>query len=751
MARQTPAQRPGPTQGLHDRPGTAPASRDRRGTAPGSVDRPGRRPARRFRRLLVLGIGAVAALLFVLAGVALAYFVSTDSSHPAQAAGATLAVPTAGAQHGAATPTTVPIQWTTPAGYTPTGYTVLRCTGSSCTTFAAITNGGCSGTVSGTTCTDTDSALAAGTTYTYEVKAQLDNWVSTPGASFNAATSTLTSLTFTTQPTSGQPIQATGSGGFGVTVAIEDAHGNVATNDSTDTVTLAIASGHNPGSGALTCSTSGLTVRAASGVATFTGCDISKVGTGYELTASSSTNTSLAAPANPNSFNITAGNVSQFAVGGIGATETAGTQVTNVTLTAEDQNGNVVTGFANSKSITWSGPTNSPNGTAPTLPTGTVSFTSGLSTTPLNVTFTDAGSQTLTATDQSLTGSATTTVSPGLAAKFAVGGVGVTATAGTPVTGVTLTAADGDGNTVTSYSGSKSITWSGPTTSPNGTPPTLPTGTVNFSSGASTTALSVTFTHAGSQTLTATQGTATGSATTTVNPGTASKFGVSGLGTAATAGTAVTNLTLTATDADGNTVPSYTGSQTITWSGPMKSPNQTAPTLPTGTVSFTSGVSTTSLSVTFTDAASQTLTATQGSITGSATITVSGAAPASLVLATCSVSSGITPAGCASSYTGFGFGSGGTVTAYVQALDQYGNAATISGTISLSVSSNNSGKYSISAGTTLTISGTATPANQSTGSFTVSKVGTGNASATITVHVTSGATGVSNLTFSVAT
>ena len=61
-------------------------------------------------------------------------------------------------------------------------------------------------------------------------------------------------------------------------------------------------------------------------------------------------------------------------------------------------------------------------------------------------------------------------------------------------------------------------------------------GSVSFTSGVSTTTLSVTFTHAGSQTLTATQGGVTGFATTTVNPGTASKFGLSGVGTTATAG-----------------------------------------------------------------------------------------------------------------------------------------------------------------------------------------------------------------------
>jgi hypothetical protein len=346
--------------------------------------------------------------MMFLAGPALAYWATTDSSNPAEAVAATLSTPTAGTQNGTATPSSVPIEWTAPTGYTPTGYTVLRCTGSSCTNFTAIGNGTCSGTISGTSCTDTDSGLAAGTTYSYQVEADLDNWVSAPGSSFTAATTTFTSLAFTGQPSSGQNIQAAGTGSFTVSVAIEDAHGNVASHDNTDTVTLAIATGHNPGSGTLSC-TGGLTATVSSGVASFTGCTITKAGTGYELTASSATNTSLAAPTNANSFNITGGSASKFAVGGVGATATAGTAVTGVTLTAEDADGNTAS-YSGSKSITWSGPTGSPNGTAPTLPGGTVSFTSGVSTTSLSVTFTDAASQTLTATQGSITGSASTTV-----------------------------------------------------------------------------------------------------------------------------------------------------------------------------------------------------------------------------------------------------------------------------------------------------------------------------------------------------
>jgi hypothetical protein len=174
-------------------------------------------------------------------------------------------------------------------------------------------------------------------------------------------------------------------------------------------VTLAIPSSHNPGGGTLIC-TGGLTATVSSGVASFTGCAITKAGTGYQLTASSATSPSLAAPASANSFNIVAGTFTQYTVGAA-ATATAGTPV-SVTLTAQDANGNTVTTYtASNQAITWSGPLNSPNGTHPILPSGTVSFASGVSTTALSVTFTNAGSQTLTATDgSSRTGSVTTAV-----------------------------------------------------------------------------------------------------------------------------------------------------------------------------------------------------------------------------------------------------------------------------------------------------------------------------------------------------
>jgi hypothetical protein len=610
------------------------ARTDPAGTTPAPLDRPGRRTASRFSRVLVVSIGAAAGLLFVLAGVALAYWATTDSSNPAQAAAATLAAPTAGKQKGTATPASVQIKWTAPTGYTPTGYTVLRCTGSSCTNFTAVTNGTCSGTISATSCTDTDTGLAAGTTYSYQVEADLDNWVSAPGDSFTAATSGVTSLAFTVQPSSGKNIQAAGTGSFAVEVAVEDANGSVATNDNADTVTLAIASGDNPGGGTLSC-TGGLTATVSSGVASFAGCAITAAGTGYELTASSATDTSLTAPANANSFNITPGPFAQYGVS-LAATATAGTPAT-VTLTAEDSDGNTVTSFNGSPTVTWTGPADSPNGTKPALPVKTVSFSAGVSTTSLSVTFADAGSQTLTATDNSSrTGSAATTVSAGTLAQYAVG-LAATATAGTPVTGVTLTAEDADGNTVTADNASgQSITWSGPADSLSGAPPGLPSGTVSFSGGVSTTSLSVTFTDAGAQTLTATD---------------------------------------------------------------------------------------------------------TSSITGSATATVSGAAPATLKLANCVL------AGSTHSCTATSFDlTSGSLVADVQAFDQYGNAATITSTITMSVASGNTSEFPVTSGATLTIDGTATPPNQSTTTFTVTDAP--GSSTTITIAVTSGQS-ISNLTFMV--
>lgn len=335
-------------------PATPPAHARHRHHGP---SRPERLGAASWRPAALLGLaGLVVGLLLFSAGAAFAYFMTTDSSNPAEAVAATLNAPGAGQQNGKDRAGAVAIGWTAPSGYTPTGYVVSRCAGSSCTDFAAIAAGNCSGTLTKTSCTD-NQGLAVGTIYSYEVTADLHSWQSPANAPFQGTTAGATTMAFTTQPSAGQQIQATST--FNVSVTIEDANGTPDTSDSTDSVTLAIDPSHDPGSGTLTCN-GGLTTAASKGVATFKKCTINKVGSGYQLTASSS-NSALAAPVNANSFTIIAGNPAQIAATS-GGSQTAGTSAafTNpVTVTVVDADGNPVPGA----SVTFTAPSNGASAT----------------------------------------------------------------------------------------------------------------------------------------------------------------------------------------------------------------------------------------------------------------------------------------------------------------------------------------------------------------------------------------------------
>jgi putative cell wall-binding protein len=100
-------------------------------------------------------------------------------------------------------------------------------------------------------------------------------------------------LAFTTGPVSEPNPSSTQT----VAVSVEDAAGNVIGTDSGRSVTLAIQT--NPGTGTLSC-TSTLTVADVDGVASFTGCTVSAVGSGYTLVATASPLTSAVSSA----FNI---------------------------------------------------------------------------------------------------------------------------------------------------------------------------------------------------------------------------------------------------------------------------------------------------------------------------------------------------------------------------------------------------------------------------------------------------------------
>ena len=479
-------------------------------------------------------------------------------------------------------------------------------------TLAIGTNPG-SGTLSGCTSTTTNGVATfagckidkAGNGYTLTATDAADNLTvpSPPSAPFNITVGPAFQLGFTTSP--GTTVAGDVFGTQPV-VTIQDAGGNTVT---TNTSTVSLAIGTNPAGGTL----SGCTGTTTAGVATFTGCKIDKPGNGYTLSATDGT----LRPATSSAFNIVTPALTSFKVVPATNTPTAGTPF-NVTVTGLDQSGFTFPGLTGPQTIAFSGPSNSPNGTAPIYP-ASVTFAGGTGT--ASVTLYDAQTTKLTATQGSVTGaSGNITVSP-LAApvSFTVPNPG-TQTAGTAFS-ETITAADQYGNAASGYTGNHTLTFTGPAKAPNGKSPTYP-GQVNFTNGVGTATITLYDAQSTTLTAAATTPTLTGTSTSfTVNPGAPGSFAVSNPGTQ-TAGSTF-SVTITATDAYGNAAANYSGPQTIAFSGPSNSPNGTAPAYP-ASVTFTSGVGTAS-GITLYDAQTTSLTVTQGGATGnSGNFTVNG-------------------------------------------------------------------------------------------------------------------------------
>lgn len=187
-------------------------------------------------------------------------------------------------------------------------------------------------------------------------------------------------LRFIAQPAAGQDIAATDT--FSASVALHDPFANVATDDSRS-VSLAI--GANPASGVLGCAST--TVAPTSGVAAFTGCAITKAGSGYALTATAG---GLAAPANANAFDIVHGTATKIVLTGPATIASGATGVLTATLT--DVHGNpTTTGADATRSVTFS----KSSGTATFTGLGTATAAGGTAT--VTVTGVKAGSATLSA------------------------------------------------------------------------------------------------------------------------------------------------------------------------------------------------------------------------------------------------------------------------------------------------------------------------------------------------------------------
>src|SRR5439155_941490 len=362
-----------------------------------------------------------------------------------------------------------------------------------------------------------------------------------------------TRLVFTVEPstaTAGAPITPAPQ------ITAQDASGNVVP-DFTGNVTVAI--GTNPAGGTLSGTTM---VAAVGGVATLSDLRVDKSGSGYTLAAGA------AGPAGTTSapFDITSAPATRLVFTVQPTTTTAGAAISPaVQLTVHDALGNTVTGFTGDVTLTITTGT----GTSGARLSGTTTAAAAVGgvATFSNLAVDQSGSgYTLTAVATGLTGatSAPFTITVGAATRLAFTVQPGSTTAGAAIApAVRLTALDAGGNPVPGFSGAVTVAI--------GTNPAGGTlgGTRTFAAIAGVATFpSLSINQAGSgYTLSATAVGLTGatSAPFDIVPSTASQLVFTAEATdSQTAGAVITPaLQVTAEDASGSPVTSFTGSVTV--------------------------------------------------------------------------------------------------------------------------------------------------------------------------------------------
>ena len=246
-------------------------------------------------------------------------------------------------------------------------------------------------------------------------------------------------------------------------VTVQDTYGNTVTTNSSS-VTIAIKAGTGT-SGATIGSCAANPKSAASGVATFSGCQITKTGTGYVLHATDGTLTA----ADGTAFNITAGAAAKVAITPTPASVTASaTAGVKLAFQLQDQFGNNATS-SGTTSLTLTSPSSggffsATSGGSGTLGgSGTATFANGIGTATVYYgDETASASTTLTAKNgASSWGTTTVAITPGAAnaAQSTLAPVSSSITAnGTATQVLTVQAKDAFGNNLTTGGSTVTIT-----------------------------------------------------------------------------------------------------------------------------------------------------------------------------------------------------------------------------------------------------------------------------------------------------
>ena len=254
--------------------------------------------------------------------------------------------------------------------------------------------------------------------------------------------------------------------------------------------------------------------------------------------------------------------LSQFVFNTLSTPQTAGSVFT-ITITAKTSNGNTYTSYTGINTLTVS------SGTI--TPTTTTAFVAGVWTGQVKLSQAGTGISISTSGSGKSGTTNKITVNPGALDRYIFSTISSPQTAGKAF-GITITAKDANSNTVTSYTGTNTLTASLGTITPISTSAFVGgvwTGSVSLSASSSGTTIG---TSGSSKSGT--------SNSFNVNAGALDHFIFSSIGTQ-TVGSAF-GITITAKDASGNTVTSYTGTNTLSASAGTISP--------TGTGTFSSGI-----------------------------------------------------------------------------------------------------------------------------------------------------------------
>ena len=351
-------------------------------------------------------------------------------------------------------------------------------------------------------------------------------------------------------------------------------------------------------------------------------------------------------------------------------TLTAGTPSSSITVTLEDQYGNMATAGSTTQSISLT--STSSGGIFTSTP---LSITSGNSSASFTYTDTKAGSPTITATDSALTMQTVTqqeTVNAAAAAQLVFTPGSQSLTAGTPSSSITVTLKDQFGNVATA-SGTQTILLS--TTSAGGS--FAPATFVTIAAWSKHGQLHVQRHQAGTPTITANDAALTTPTVTqqeTVNAAAAYQLVLSPGGQTLTAGTPSATITATLEDQYGN-VATAASTQTVSLTTTSLAGSFTSTPLSIG-----AGNSTASFTYTDTKSGTPTITATDTALSTQTVMqqeTVNAAAAYQMVL---SPGAQTLTAGTPSS----------SITVTLE--DQYGNMATAGSTTqSISLTSTSSG------------------------------------------------------------